>query len=96
MGFFWALGIFLASFWGLGWLFVFITIKRLINHIPILQNGLKSMLGVEPLPGEIIEKNNLPEAFGIHKWIILLGWAAITILVFCKLNYPLIDLIKMK
>lgn len=93
---FWAIGVILALFWGLGWFFLLESLRRLITYIPPLNRKIKEIfLGREeqmtpeqPLanPGLV----TISRALGI---IIMMVWIGFTIFVFVKMNIPLIDII---
>jgi len=89
----WSIGIMLAFFWGLGWFFLFGTLRRIIIYFPFFRNVLHRKMQNE------IEEINKTEAVQPTKKtptflevVIISSWILITVIVFYKVNIPLIDI----
>jgi hypothetical protein len=94
---FWIVGVFLAFFWGLGWFFLLESLRRLITYIPPLNNWVRKITIGE---GKFatFESNTANSKLVIASKflgvIIMLGWIGLTIFIFAKLNFPLVDIIR--
>lgn len=84
------IGAILAIFWGIGWLFLMLTLRRAIVFIPPLENRLRErLLGLPPRqPPDDPRVGRMTQILGV---ITLLAWIGVTILAFAQLNIPLIQ-----
>jgi hypothetical protein len=86
-------GIVLAFFWGLGWFFLMMTIRRMVTYIPPLNRKLREFIYGPGLEAESIKVSPpLRAASQIMAWIITVIWIGLTIFVFIKINIPLITI----
>jgi hypothetical protein len=91
--FFWATGVILSLFWGLGWFFLLETFRRLLTYLPPINNYIRKLVvgRYEPTNLEVDSTNpNLVKLSRVLKIVILLIWIGMTIFVFMKINIPLI------
>jgi hypothetical protein len=86
---FWILAVLLASWYGLGWFFFVITIRQLAIALPCLRNAIRSAISMEE---HADERGALVSLHLLFQAVIIIGWIAMTIVVFLKANVRLIDL----
>lgn len=86
-------GVVLALFFGIGWLFLMLTLRRAIVFIPSVENQFRErLLGLPPRrPPADPQMQRVTQLLGV---VTVLVWAGITILAFAQLNVPLIHLLQ--
>lgn len=90
-----AVGLICAFFFGLGWFFLFGTIRRLV-YFPFINRRVRAFLQDEGQPMAIqsgITNKNLSLWSTISSLIIFIGWLGLSIFAFAKVNDRLIDVI---
>jgi hypothetical protein len=88
-------GIVLAFFWGFGWFFLMLTLRRIVTYIPPLRRKLREFIYGSGL--EMDSKNGSPTlkmASQILTGIITVSWIGLTIFAFLKINIPLITIFE--
>jgi hypothetical protein len=91
---FWAAGVVLAIYFGLGWFFLLESLRRLATYISPLNRKMRYLLLGKEEPSTIETQTTNPNAIFLSKFfrlIILLGWIVMTIVVFNKINIPLVE-----
>jgi hypothetical protein len=86
-------GIVLAFFWGLGWFFLMLTLRRIVTNVPPLRRKLREFIYGPGL--EMDSKDVSPPlrmASQIMAGIITVSWIGLTIFVFLRINIPLITI----
>lgn len=85
------IGVILALFFGIGWLFLLLTLRRAVVFIPPIENRLRErLLGLPPKrPPADPQVQRMTQILGI---VTVLAWAGLTALAFIQLNIPLIQL----
>lgn len=93
-GFWFALvlaGIVLSLFFGIGWLFLAVTIRRAVMFIPPLRRLVRErMLGLPPEPAR--EDSQAAYYARILGYATLVAWIGLTIFAFIALNVPVIEM----
>jgi hypothetical protein len=92
---FWVIGVITAFFVGLGWFFFFESLRRVLTYIPPFERMTRKILVGQEGQAEY-EKEQLSsksiDISTILRLMITLGWFIITIVVFLKINIPLLEL----
>ena len=92
---FWAIGIVLAWFWGLGWFFLLECLRRLLAYVPQLNRRIRKVFfGKEATEIQDVEQTSPGLIFASRMLglIIMVVWIGLTIFVFAKINIPLSDI----
>lgn len=85
----------LAWFWGLGWFFLLVGLRRLLTYIPQLNQKIRKVFFGEDLPNIHDGKRMSPGVIFASRGlelIMMLVWIGITIFVFVKINIPLAEI----
>jgi hypothetical protein len=88
------IGIVLAYFWGLGWFFLIITVRRILISIPYLRKLFQRVIGIDMNDQKTENPPKEKQISEILGLIIIVAWLAMTIFVFAKVNIPLYDLFR--
>ena len=92
---FWGIGLLLALFFGLGWFFLFESLRRLLTYIPPINHRVRNYF-IEKGDGkktyEITENPSLKKVSNIIGLMITIIWLALTVFVFFYVNIRLIDI----
>lgn len=89
---YWVLSVAIAIWYGLGWFFLMVTMRRLMIAFPFSRNWINRVTGVESpkseSKGALIIWHNILQAF------IIIVWLSLTIVVFLKANIRLSDVLR--
>ena len=83
-------GIVLSLFFGVGWLFLAVTIRRAVMVVPPLRRWVRGSLG---LPSEPLHEDS--QAAQIARtlgYVTLVAWIGLTVFAFLTLNVPVIEM----
>jgi hypothetical protein len=89
---YWVLSVAIAIWFGLGWFFLMVTLRRLMIAFPFSRNWINRVTGVEKPKSEsngtLIIWHNILQTF------IIVIWLSLTIVVFLKANIRLSDVLR--
>lgn len=83
-------GIVLSLFFGIGWLFLAVTIRRALMVVPPLRRWVRGSLGLPPEPQR--EDSQAAQIARTLGYITLVAWIGLTVFAFIALNVPLIEM----
>lgn len=91
----WVIGAVLAFFWGLGWFFLIVTLRRIVTYFPPIRRKFRVWFLGEEQDNEK-EKTDPRTRFPsqLMGGIIILIWIGLTIYVFSQLNISLISILN--
>jgi hypothetical protein len=95
----WLFGFLLAFFFGLGWFFLIESLRRILTYIPPIDRMMRKIfvgkVNEDQIGSEKADSNKTSVYISrILGALITLIWIALTIIVFMKVNIPIIDIFK--
>lgn len=84
-------GTVLSLFFGIGWLFLAVTIRRAVMFLPPLRRLVRErLLGLPPEPP--LEDSQAAQIARVMGYVTLVAWIGLTVFAFIALNVPVLEM----
>jgi hypothetical protein len=86
-------GVLLALFFGIGWLFLALTIRRALMIVPPLRRWVRERYLGQP-PEAPVEKGSPQQMVRALGYLTIAAWAFLTVFAFIYINVPVIQIFR--